>query len=480
MDMFEFQESMEAMRDTIKSLTLDERERFRRELSNEESVEFFDKIINELDDNDANDSGLKEKFTALMNMRGKLNISHLIEHTKVIEGDQEFMNDFLAIVGEGSTSKETREQLKKEIGKPSINPPSLSPEFKKWIKRSKAVNAREEKLSDLTSFMLMAGILLSKNERKSYEELAKLLAHATRLVIDLRRKNLFEFFNIPTEKEEVIAWSDEILTQNEKDRIKEIKKENGLKMIRYNAAKYDNARMYTPYNQRYVFWKSITDDEYVLKIIKEGYRIPIKDFLTNVEIQRMLTEKIISPLNDEELKNCRYNLNPIFVHHGTKKDRIIVDCRNLNSLVNVEKFTYEFIEFVSSLLYSDELFMTSIDLSSAYYAIYIHKDSQYLLCFKFRDRIYKFHRLVFGLSTAPYIFQRILKIPLNKFRERSSILLSSYLDDIILTARERNNLHEETKALYQLLNKCEFSIYDEKSVLEPNRALKHLGYIINL
>uniref|UniRef100_A0A0K0FPC7 Reverse transcriptase domain-containing protein n=1 Tax=Strongyloides venezuelensis TaxID=75913 RepID=A0A0K0FPC7_STRVS len=445
MDMSEFQESMEAMRDTIKSLTLDERERFRRELSNEESVEFFDKIINELDDNDANDSGLKEKFTALMNMRGKLNISHLIEHTKVIEGDQEFMNDFLAIVGGGSTSKEAREQLKKEIGKPSINPPSLSPEFKKWIKRSKAVNAREEKLSDLTSFMLMAGILLSKNERKSYEELAKLLAHATRLVIDLRRKNLFEFFNILTEKEKVVAWSDEILTQNEKDRIKEIKKENGLKMIRYNAAKYANTRMYTPYNQ------SIDDKKFITK-----------------EIQRMLMEKIISPFNDDELKNCRYHLNPIFVHHGTKKDRIIVDCRNLNSVVNVEKFTYESIEFVSSLLYSDELFMTSIDLSSAYHAIYIHKDSQYLLCFKFRDRIYKFHRL------------RILKIPLNKFRERSSILLSSYLDDIILIARERNNLHEETKALYQLLNKCGFSIYNEKSVLEPSRALEHLGYIINL
>uniref|UniRef100_A0A0K0FTD3 TerB domain-containing protein n=1 Tax=Strongyloides venezuelensis TaxID=75913 RepID=A0A0K0FTD3_STRVS len=209
MDMSEFQESMEAMRDTIKALTPDERERFRRELSNEESVEFFDKIINELDDNDVNDSDLKEKFTALMNMRGKLNISHLIEHTKVIKGDQEFMNDFLAIVGGGSTSKETREQLKKKL---------------KWIRRSKAVNAREEKLSDLTLFMLMAGILLSKNERKSYEELAKLLAHATKSVIDLRRKNLFEFFNIPTEKEEVVAWSDEILTQNEKDRIKKLKK----------------------------------------------------------------------------------------------------------------------------------------------------------------------------------------------------------------------------------------------------------------
>uniref|UniRef100_A0A0N5BIH0 Reverse transcriptase domain-containing protein n=1 Tax=Strongyloides papillosus TaxID=174720 RepID=A0A0N5BIH0_STREA len=498
--MSEFQESMEAMRETIMALSPDERERFRRELSSEEAVEFYDIIVNELHDNEENGGGdLKEKFTALMNMRGKLNISHLIEQTKVIEGDQEFMNDFLAIVGGGSTSKETREQLKKEIGKPNINPPALAPEFKKWIKRSKAVNAREEKLSDLTSFMLMAGILLSKNERKSHEELAKILAHATRLVIDLRRKNLFEFFNIPTEREEVVTWSDEILSQNEKDRIKEVRKENGLKMIRYNAAKYTNSRIYPPYNQRYVFWKSITDDEYVLKIIREGYRIPISEFphpcrcttyekyfsdsdneFITKEVQRMQDEKIISPLSDIELENCRYHLNPIFVHHGTKKDRIIVDCRNLNSVVKVEKFTYESIEFVSSLLYSKRLFVTSIDLSSAYHAIYIHKDSQYLLCFKFKGRVYKFHRLVFGLSTAPYIFQRILKVPLNKFRERSSILLSSYLDDIILIAEERSNLHEETKALCQLLNKCGFSINYIKSVLEPSRELEHLGYIINL
>uniref|UniRef100_A0A0K0FTD4 Reverse transcriptase domain-containing protein n=1 Tax=Strongyloides venezuelensis TaxID=75913 RepID=A0A0K0FTD4_STRVS len=239
--------------------------------------------------------------------------------------------------------------------------------------------------------------------------------------------------------------------------------------------------------------------ECIHHITKEGYRIPVRKFLRQCryptyeeyfniddkkfitkEIRRMLMEKIISPFNDDELKNCRYHLNPIFVHHGTKKDRIIVDCRNLNSVVNVEKFTYESIEFVSSLIYSDKLFMTSIDLSSAYHAIYIHKDSQYLLCFKFRDRIYKFYRLIFGLSTAPYIFQRILKIPLNKFRERPSILLSSYLDDIILIARERNNLHEETKALYQLPNKCGFNINNEKSILEPSRALEHLGYIINL
>uniref|UniRef100_A0A0N5C6W2 Reverse transcriptase domain-containing protein n=1 Tax=Strongyloides papillosus TaxID=174720 RepID=A0A0N5C6W2_STREA len=222
--------------------------------------------------------------------------------------------------------------------------------------------------------------------------------------------------------EEKINWSEQLLTQSEQDRIKEVRKENGLKLIKYNAARYANARY--SYNQRYVFWKTITDDSYVLKIIEEGYRIPIKEFpypydieFITKEIQRMLDDEVISPLTDNEVRDVRFHLNPIFLHHGTRKDRIIVDCRNLNHVIDIERFTYEPIEFVSSLLYSHSEFMSSIDLSNAYHSIYIHESSQYLLCFKFKDRIYKFHRLIFGLSIAPYIFQRILKVPLNKFRE---------------------------------------------------------------
>uniref|UniRef100_A0A0K0G1C0 RNase H domain-containing protein n=1 Tax=Strongyloides venezuelensis TaxID=75913 RepID=A0A0K0G1C0_STRVS len=300
--MDKFQEKMKAMREAIKVMTPEEREGFRREFE-------------------------------LMAMRGRLNISHLIEQVKTNDGDEEFVKDFLAIVAGGPTSRESREQLKKEIGKPNINTTLLPLEFRKMIKKNKGVNARKEKLSNLTIFMLMAGTLLSKNTLKSFEE----------------KKNLFEFFNIPTEKEEKVNWSEQLLTQSEQDRIKEVRKENGLKLIKYNAARYANARY--PYNQRYVFWQTITNDSYVLKIIYEGYRIPIKEFPSSYkhptyecyfniddirfitkEIHRMLDDEIIFPLTDDELREVRFHLNPIFVHHGTRKDRIIVDCRNLNKI----------------------------------------------------------------------------------------------------------------------------------------------------
>uniref|UniRef100_A0A0N5BC69 DUF438 domain-containing protein n=1 Tax=Strongyloides papillosus TaxID=174720 RepID=A0A0N5BC69_STREA len=184
--MEEFQESMNVMREAIVAMTPEERERFRSELSWESSIEFFDRIVGEIGEN--NGSGivnLKEKFNDLMAMRRRLNISHLIEQVKRIDGDEEFMKDFLAIVAGGPMS---REQLKKEIGRPNVNTPLLPPEFRKMIKKNIGVNAREEKLSDLTTFMLMAGTLLSKNDLKSFEELAKILAHATILIINLTHR----------------------------------------------------------------------------------------------------------------------------------------------------------------------------------------------------------------------------------------------------------------------------------------------------
>uniref|UniRef100_A0A0K0FHH2 Reverse transcriptase domain-containing protein n=1 Tax=Strongyloides venezuelensis TaxID=75913 RepID=A0A0K0FHH2_STRVS len=169
----------------------------------------------------------------------------------------------------------------------------------------------------------------------------------------------------------------------------------------------------------------------------------------------MLKNKAISKLDEHEQRNKRYNLNPIFVLHGSKKDRLIVDCRELNKTIDVEKFTFETIDYVVSLMYSNKMVMTSIDLSETYHSIEIHQE-----------------------ISAPYIYQKIHKVLLNMFREFSNVLLSSYLDDIILVDEEDEYLSGETKRLCEVLINCGFRINEAKSVLVSSKKLQHLGYEI--
>uniref|UniRef100_A0A0K0FTB7 Reverse transcriptase domain-containing protein n=1 Tax=Strongyloides venezuelensis TaxID=75913 RepID=A0A0K0FTB7_STRVS len=65
------------------------------------------------------------------------------------------------------------------------------------------------------------------------------------------------------------------------------------------------------------------------------------------------------------------------------------------------------------------------------------------------------------------------------FRESSNVLLSPYLDDIILIAKDHEYLSGETKRLCKILNNCNFRINETKYILTPSKKIHHLGYEIN-
>ena len=58
-------------------------------------------------------------------------------------------------------------------------------------------------------------------------------------------------------------------------------------------------------------------------------------------------------------------------------------------------------------------FMGSIDLEDAYFSIPIHKSSRKYLRFKFLNKLYEFTCLPFGLNISPYIYTKLMKIPMN-------------------------------------------------------------------
>ncbi|KAL0860714.1 hypothetical protein ABMA27_010051 [Loxostege sticticalis] len=137
----------------------------------------------------------------------------------------------------------------------------------------------------------------------------------------------------------------------------------------------------------------------------------------------------------------------------------------------------EDIRTASKLLTKDS-FMVNIDLKEAYFLLPIHKSHRKYLRFIFNENLYEFSCLPFGLSSAPYIFTKILNPVITELRSKG-FLSVRYLDDILCIGRSYNQCVENAKQTIELLTKLGFVINYKKSTLTPNKSCKFLGFVLN-
>ena len=95
--------------------------------------------------------------------------------------------------------------------------------------------------------------------------------------------------------------------------------------------------------------------------------------------------------------------------------RLILDLHDLNTYLKKVHFKMEGLHTISSLIHLDD-FLASLDLQDAFLTIPMHPDFFKFLCFDFDGVRYCFVALVFGLSCAPRVFTKLLKVPLSALR----------------------------------------------------------------
>lgn len=71
-------------------------------------------------------------------------------------------------------------------------------------------------------------------------------------------------------------------------------------------------------------------------------------------------------------------------------------------------------------------YMAAIDMKDAYFLILIDKDYKKFLRFKYDNIMYEFNCLPFGLSTAPYVFTKLLK-PVMEFLRSNGLISVIYV-----------------------------------------------------
>ena len=262
--------------------------------------------------------------------------------------------------------------------------------------------------------------------------------------------------------------------------------------VRDNALHHDSFHAGT-LGDNIRFWKSMTSDRYILRAI-QGYMLEFSEdpsplygkqpsfqrfsqeeqFLILAEINKLLKLGVVEAAahsNDEVV-------SPIFL--TPKKDgskRMILNLKELNRYMDYKHFKMENIHKVKEILYQN-YFMASVDLEKAYYSVPIHPDHRRYLRFEFMGQLYQYCVLPNGISTAPYLFTKVLRVIFSALRQQgnSSIV---YIDDSLLVGETYQQCLKSVHDTVDLLQKAGFFINWEKSVLKPSQTIEFLGFTLN-
>lgn len=196
----------------------------------------------------------------------------------------------------------------------------------------------------------------------------------------------------------------------------------------------------------------------------------------------MLEAEINKLLSKKAIEKCKFLvdqfISPFFlVPKPDGTHRFILNLKNLNKFILAPHFKMEDIRTAKNLLLLND-FMAAMDLKDAYLLVPINKNSRKYLRFIFKNEIYQFTCLPFGLSLSPFIFTKIMKPVVNMLREKG-FLVVIYLDDILFIAKDYNTCRENILWSKNTLEKLGFIINVRKSDMEPAQKCKFLGLVVN-
>ena len=244
------------------------------------------------------------------------------------------------------------------------------------------------------------------------------------------------------------------------------------------------------------FWQdTIQASDFVLDIIRNGYKILFRETPLPYSIenrssarrQHIFVEGAISELMSRgclrEVSEYPQFCNSLRVAvQSSGKLRLILDLSHLNKFVVKKSVKYEDLRTVLQL-FSPGMFVFSFDLKSAYHHIDICEEHMKFLSFKWPSvdgamKFYEFKVLPFGLTSAPYVFTKVMR-QLVKFWRGCGLLALMYLDDGIGGNLSRESAKNISVQVRKDLVSAGFTSNDEKSNWEPVQNLVFLGTVLD-
>lgn len=163
------------------------------------------------------------------------------------------------------------------------------------------------------------------------------------------------------------------------------------------------------------------------------------------------------------------------------KYRFTCNLRGVNRHLRARKFRMETLQR-SRGKFKKGMWAVSFDLTSGYYHCEMHPESTDYLGFRVdradgSTRWYKFTSLPFGLATAPYEFDRLVKVLVRHWRLSAEASIVQYLDDVMAVSEDREALRAFAQQMLADFAAVGFLVNIEKSELEPVQCTRFLGSV---
>lgn len=190
------------------------------------------------------------------------------------------------------------------------------------------------------------------------------------------------------------------------------------------------------------------------------------------ELERMATKQAIEPVKDSSQAMF---VSPMFV--VTKADgswRPDINLKCLNKHILARHFKTESIRTARGLLHKGD-WMIKLDLKDAYLSVPLYHHHRKFVAFRWRDQLWRFTSLPFGLSSAPYIFTKLMK-PVVAILRKLGIRVILYM---LIMAPTKEEVRKHLATALELLIALGFVINTKKSVTRPDQVMEFLRFVLD-
>jgi hypothetical protein len=231
-------------------------------------------------------------------------------------------------------------------------------------------------------------------------------------------------------------------------------------------------------------WRAIEASRFVLEVIQYGYKLPLYTIPCSIELEnnksalnnpRFVSSEIQNLLEKgcvQEVSDKPRVVNPLTVAGCIKKQRLVLDARHVNPHLFKYKHKYEDASILRELLQEGD-YIFSFDLKNAYHHIMIDERYREYLGFRWKEKYYVFNVLPFGVSTAGYVFTKVLR-DVVKFWRAKGYKIVMYLDDGIGGTESFDQATMISTNVQADLKSLGFLVADNKCQWEP---VQELGWL---
>ena len=241
------------------------------------------------------------------------------------------------------------------------------------------------------------------------------------------------------------------------------------------------------------YWeKTLKASPFILSIIQQGYKIPFRYLPPSFEMKNNKSAKEHSEFVESSILELIVNKriyevkkpfvsNPLSVAIDSKgKKRLILDLSSVNEFVWKQKVKFDDWKMFENFIDADgEAFLFKFDLKSGYHHVDMHIDSQKYLGFAwtFKDgskKYFQFSVLPFGLTSAPFIFTKIIRV-LIKYWRAHAIRIACFIDDGLAIDYSQTKASSNSQFVRDTLDCAGFLSNQEKSEWVPKNTIEWLG-----